>query len=251
MIETFYQLRDNNQLDGYSLYEILKIWLTQDPTHPISNALWNKIDDIVADYSRTIEGSNLINMIEDYETISLKKSHHVLLVAHSQGNLFGNEVYDNLIPWEQEYFKMVSIGTPANNVIGNGTPYTTLTCDTVINDNLIGGIPGHLPANIACNGEEKSKDGHQFVASYMSNHISLSKIIGDISNSLDILHKTPSQWSTDQELDRGTCDYRITAKHRFDPSLEIGEKVYPFAPNQKLIKSMVSMSKQLVVVKIS
>jgi len=251
LIETFYQLRDNNQLDGYSLYEILKIWLTQDPTHPISNALWNKIDDIVADYSRTIEGSNLINMIEDYETISLKKSHHVLLVAHSQGNLFGNEVYDNLIPWEQEYFKMVSIGTPANNVIGNGTPYTTLTCDTVINDNLIGGIPGHLPANIACNGEEKSKDGHQFVASYMSNHISLSKIIGDISNSLDILHKTPSQWSTDQELDRGTCDYRITVKHRFDPSLEIGEKVYPFAPNQKLIKSMVSMSKQLVVVKIS
>ena len=43
-----------------------------------------------------------------------------------------------------------------------------------------------------------------------------------------------SQWSTDEEFDRNTCDYRITVKHRFDPALEIGEKVYPFAPNKKL-----------------
>jgi hypothetical protein len=196
--------------------------------------MWDKIDDIVADYSRTIEGSNLIKMIEDYETISLKKSHRVLLVAHSQGNLFGNEVYDNLIPWEQGYFKMVSIGTPANHVIGKTSPYTTLKCDKVINDNLIGGIPGHLPGNIECTGKEKSSDGHQFVASYLSNHLSLEKIVSDISKSLDELANTASQWSTDQEFDKGTCDYRITVKHRFDPALEIGEKVYPFAPNQKL-----------------
>ena len=234
LIETFYQLKDNNQLEGYSLYDMLKAWLTQDPTDPLSNVMWDKIDDIVADYSRTIEGSNLIKMIEDYETISLKKSHRVLLVAHSQGNLFGNEVYDNLISWEQGYFKMVSVGTPASSVLGQNTPYTTLKCDKVINDNLIGGIPGHLPGNIECTGEEKSSDGHQFVASYLSNHISLPKIMSDISSSLDTLANTSSQWITYQEIERGTCDYRISVKHRFDPALEIGEKVYPFAPNKKL-----------------
>ncbi|WP_456392521.1 hypothetical protein [Nitratifractor sp.] len=238
LIETFYQLKDNNQLEGYSLYDMLKAWLTQDPTDPLSDATWDKIDDIVADYSRAIEGSNLIKMIEDYETISLKKSHRVLLVAHSQGNLFGNEVYDNLPSWEQGYFKMVSIATPASHVLEKKTPYITLKCDKVINENLIGGIPGHLPGNTDCTGEEKSDDRHQLVLNYLANHISLSKIMSAVSESLDILDKAPTQWQTDQEIDKGTCDYRITVKHRFDPALTITEKVYPFAPNQKLYRAL-------------
>ena len=237
LIETFYQLKDNNQLEGYSLYDILKVWLTQDPTSPLSNTLWDEIDDIVGDYSRAIEGTNLVEMIEDYEKISLKESHKVLLVAHSQGNLFGNEVYDNLISWEKDYFQMVSVGTPASSVLGKSTPYTTLKCDKVIHNNIIGGIPGHLSAETNCTGEERSGDGHQFTASYLSNHLSLEEIVTNISERISFLENTSSQWITDQEFDKDTCDYKITVKHQHDPSIEMAEKVYPFNASKKLYQA--------------
>jgi len=242
-IETFYQLKDNNQLEGYSLYDILKVWLTQDPTTPLSNLMWDKIDDIVADYSRSIEETNLVEMIENYEKISLKVSHRVLLVAHSQGNLFGNEVYDNLIPWEKNYFKMVSVGTPASSVLDNTTPYTTLKCDTVIHDNIIGGIPGHLPAKTNCTGEEQSGDGHQFTASYLSNHLSLEEIITNISERIDFLNNTDSQWKP-KDINCGSeiCeDTRIRVTHIHDAkNMDKHMKdtpVYPFdTENGKIYK---------------
>ena len=59
-------------------------------------------------------------------------------------------------------------------------------------------------------------------------------IVSAIKDQLDLLDKVDSQWIKDQEFEKDTCDYRITVKHRFDLALEIGEKVYPFAPNQKL-----------------
>jgi len=232
LIETFYQLKDNGQLEGYGLYEYLKFWLTQDPNTPAKDILFDKIDDIVSEYSRAVEGANLVDMIEQYEEISLKKSHRVLLVAHSQGNLFGNEVYDNLISWERGYFKMVSVATPADNVLGKSTPYTTLTCDQIIEKNLLfrDGIPRHLPANINCTGEEKSKDGHQFIPNYLSNHLSLHKILDDISQSLSQLDKTPSQWKIVKEPNHcNSCDdYVVKVEHRFDTSMHVDDDVLPF-----------------------
>ena len=94
---------------------------------------------------------------------------------------------------------------------------------------IINPIPGSMPGN------SQGSPGHAFVRAYLDQNDPYSKIVQFIKQQLQVLDdSTISQWSTDQELDRGTCDYRITVKHRFDPSLEIGEKVYPFAPNQKL-----------------
>ncbi len=240
LIETFYQLKDNDQLEGYGLYESLKFWLTKNPNTPVRDILFDKIDDIVSEYSRAIEGANLLDMIEQYENISLKKSHRVLLVAHSQGNLFGNEVYDNLIPWEQGYFKMVSVATPSDNVLGKGSPYTTLTCDQIIEKNMLlrDGIPGHLPADVNCTGEEKSEDAHQFIPNYLSNHLSLHKILEDISQSLDQLSSTPSQWKIVKEPeDRSSCEaIRVEMAHRFDESLGPVEGVYPFETDAAIYK---------------
>lgn len=235
LIETFYQLKDNNQMEGHSLYEVLKAWLTQDPATPLSSTLWDKIDDIVGNYSRTIEGSNLVEMIEDYEEISLRRSHKVLLIAHSQGNLFGNEVYDNLIPWEKNYFKMVSVGTPADNVLGVTAPYTTLKCDKIISSNILGGIPNHLPAFTDCT-EGQSDDGHQFVDSYLFNHISQSEIMGNISISLGLLKNTKSQWLINDEYNEDTCEHKVSVKHIEDASIVMDEAVYLFSEAGKLYK---------------
>ncbi len=144
-------------------------------------------------------GGDRILSDDDSENISLKRSHRVLLVAHSQGNLFGNEIYDNLKNWEKDYFKMVSIATPADRVLEAKAPYTTLKCDKVIEENLIGGIPGHLSAETNCTGEEQSSDGHQFVANYLSNHLSLKEITNNIQNEITLLSKTPTQWQTKEE----------------------------------------------------
>ena len=43
-----------------------------------------------------------------------------------------------------------------------------------------------------------------------------------------------SQWITDQELEKDTCNHKITVKHIHDPSIEMGEKVYPFNASKKL-----------------
>ncbi len=69
---------------------------------------------------------------------------------------------------------------------------------------------------------------------YMDTNISKTKILNFVSTSLDAHAKADSQWITDQESDKNTCAYKITVKHRFDPSIEMAEKVYPFNVDKKL-----------------
>jgi hypothetical protein len=59
-------------------------------------------------------------------------------------------------------------------------------------------------------------------------------IIAVIKDAIEMHKKMESQWETNQEYEKNTCDYRITVKHRFDPSIEMGETVYPFNGSKKL-----------------
>lgn len=71
----------------------------------------------------------------------------VLLVSHSQGNLYANEAYAMLrsqhaeLPIAQSV-GIYSVATPANNVEGNSGPYLTNNRD------FISTTPGALPANL-------------------------------------------------------------------------------------------------------
>jgi len=80
---------------------------------------------------------------------------------------------------QKEKFRMLSIGTPANNVAGGG-PYVTLYGDFVIRP-----IPDSLPANT--NG-----GGHSFVGAYLAKIDSRIKIAPYIKNAYDNLMQTTS-----------------------------------------------------------
>ena len=113
-------------------------------------------------------------MLNNYKTNSFDKNNNVLLVAHSQGNLFGNKIYDLLSDDKKQKFRMVSVATPANSVAGAGN-YTTLHGDLVIK-----AIPNALTSNAF-------GFGHTFVASYLNNpyYQSAQNIILNIQNAAE------------------------------------------------------------------
>jgi len=165
----------------------------------------NKIKDIVNNYHL-----NLTEMYDKYREESFDLKHNVLLVAHSQGNLFGNQLYNTLSVEEKKKFTLVSIGTPASHVLGNtfpsSSPYTTLN-----GDYLIKSISGSLPSNT-------DGFGHTFVDSYLNrgNVVSRANIIQDINDAVNLLDQNsctqykhfrwiaymcPSRQSTELEVD--------------------------------------------------
>lgn len=79
---------------------------------------------------------------------ALLQGNKVLIVPHSQGNLYANEAYEMLRSQNPELPVRQSVGiygvaTPANNVAGSTSPYLTNNRD------FISTTPGALPANLA------------------------------------------------------------------------------------------------------
>ena len=65
--------------------------------------------------------ADLSLQITHYEE-SIKNGHKVLVVAHSQGNFFAYEAYNKLPEWMKNYWEAISIATPMNCDIKQGTP---------------------------------------------------------------------------------------------------------------------------------
>ncbi len=166
---------------------------------------------------------------------SIKNGHGVIVIAHSQGNYYTNEAYERLDTWMQPSFHMMGVATPADHVAGYASGDTTAPYVKFHND-FINIIVTSLSANRDDTRHHgfPSIDAHDFYESYLQESTTRSDIQQFMVKQIEEHSKAPSQWSTHEELERGTCDYRITVKHRFDPSLEIGENVYPFAADQKL-----------------
>lgn len=144
-------------------------------------------------------------MLNKYKNESFNNKHNVLLIAHSQGNLFANKMYELLTDKEKEKFAMVSVATPAGTV-AKGGGYTTLHDDWVIK-----GIPNSLSSNA-------DGSGHSFVESYLNNPVyesveAIATNIRDAVDSLDVNSCTkylyfrwigymcPSRQSTELEVD--------------------------------------------------
>jgi len=69
----------------------------------------------------TSHASDLKKQIDAYKA-SISSGHSVLVVAHSQGNLFTGEAFAALSPCMQERFEAVSIASPMSANIKYGTP---------------------------------------------------------------------------------------------------------------------------------
>jgi len=168
---------------------------------------------------------------------SIILGHGVIVIAHSQGNYYTNEAYEELDDWMKAYFHMFGVATPANHVAGFAVDDASAPYVLFHND-FINFIATALPSNLDDTRHHgfPSIDAHDFYESYMKEETS-KKMIKDFI--IDEIHKhssADSQWEVDQELNKGTKDYRITVKHRFDPNITSmqGIEVYPFNASKKL-----------------
>ena len=173
---------------------------------------------------------DLVKQVKQYKE-SINLGHNVIVVAHSQGNYYTNEAYDMLDDWMKPYFHMMGVATPADHVAGDG-PYVKFYNDFI--KFVVTGLPANRTDPNPKHNQTFSIEAHDFYASYLAAENTRNDIINFIEEKVINHEKAPSQWETDQEFERNTCNYRITVKHRFDPSIEMGEKVYPFAANKKL-----------------
>lgn len=130
----------------------------------------------------------------------------VLLVAHSQGNFFGNQAYEFLSPIQRASFGMVSVATPASYVSGGG-PYTTFEQD------FIRFFPGALAPNFSAPFCGSNITCHFFLESYIGRDSSRSKILDDMMAVLDSLAR-PMPIGENQgslSVSRGTAQHLAIA----------------------------------------
>lgn len=124
------------------------------------------------------------------EQIAFPFCRRVLIVPHSQGNLYSNASYDEVYRQVQKplvgALKIVGVATPADAVQGSGLYRTSST------DLLISGIrlvlPGTLPANTNWGispllVSPAYSGGHSFIG-YLTAEPSRTKILADMESSL-------------------------------------------------------------------
>lgn len=152
---------------------------------PMPDFLQNKLIEIANTVDENVlRGNPAVGAhVQKYNKF-LSEGNKVVVVAHSQGNLFANIAFLGIDSQYIDGFGIVSVGNPDNYVSGNG-PYTTLDEDIII-----GNVPGSLAANLDNFFGINLRDfsGHTFEKSYMAiNHDAEAKILGDIFNRINSL----------------------------------------------------------------
>ena len=119
-----------------------------------------------------------------------------IVVAHSQGNLYANQAYGQIVPSPATSspvnFTIVSVATPANTVAGDICPGQQCPYVTLDNDIIITSIPGSLPPNIANTGQPGDPCAtpevpcHFFDTSYLSGINSGPQIVKDVISAIPV-----------------------------------------------------------------
>jgi hypothetical protein len=117
----------------------------------------------------------------------LALTNKVILVAHSNGNVYADEAYGRLTPAERTSVGVVAVATLLGSVPGNG-PYVTLVEDTFVR-----GFPGHLPANTTNTGGfcPDFIGCHAFVEFYLDGEESGPKIVQAVGDTISRLVRPP------------------------------------------------------------
>ncbi|MFH1155661.1 MAG: hypothetical protein V1793_17785 [Pseudomonadota bacterium] len=138
----------------------------------------NAVDESILLYNPAVQ--NHVNVYNSY----LNNGKKVVVVAHSQGNLFANIAYTGIDINRIHSFGIVSVGNPDSYVAGNGA-YTTLDEDIII-----GAVPCSLPSNLDNFSGINLDDltGHMFVKSYLATgHQAEQTILDNIISVIDEL----------------------------------------------------------------
>lgn len=164
------------------------------PTHVLQTDL---VDAVFQKYfeqrSYTLEDSDFAHMLQDAsEKLSTQK---VLLVAHSQGNLYANTLYNAVVDEDggvpSQSIGVYSVATPASSVAGGGK-YLTSDTDAVI----IGAVAKFPYANVLKPNThieltKEDGNGHSFSDVYLK--YKGDKIKEDVEKSLSRLQNNNTQ----------------------------------------------------------
>ena len=172
------------------------------------------IQDFVDKLFPTDHEKDLEIQIEAYKK-NISNGHRVLVIAHSQGNLFTSEAYNALDDWMKEYFEAISVASPRALKIKNNTPHTAWTKDIVpwlgvsfngIDDpnDDVGVIDAH---------SFKYYMGYADPTTGLSTSIARNDILVNIDSKLFQLYAQHSQWKVKQTTGCG-CDQRVTLTHK-------------------------------------
>jgi len=149
---------------------------------------------IALDKTALVTTDSLWKHVNTYKT-TIGEGKKVILVAHSQGNLFGNMAFSQLNSRERSSFGMVGVANVDNNVLGSDGPYTTLVTDKVVSALI--NVQIALPTKpMAPNTENLLEPGdslgHSFIQTYMAAESnSDAKITQQIIATLDSLAEPP------------------------------------------------------------
>lgn len=197
---------------------------------------------------------------------SIRSGHGVIVVAHSQGNLFTNETYRKFTidegldgdiyrknGWLNQYFTRINVASPSSikeggdvHIAFHNDPINHLSSlSTTANPNK-SYTRNALGEIIDYDGD--SVDFHDFVYYMGEKSVSDSGAHGAVSTDVaktvimtflkDEIHAhqtKASQWETNPELEsnKGTKEYRITVEHKHGDAILTSkmqdEKVFPFA----------------------
>ena len=223
LLETFYQLKQNGQISEKAFFTLVDE-LVAKAAADLADIELEVMREQIVNLITLVEESDANTMWLKYYNESFKLGHSVLLVSHSQGNLFANRVHDTITPSQyKNYFANFQVASPASEVKATKGGYVTLFGDPIINP-ILGSMGGNA----------NGFPGHAFVEAYLNQSDPYEKIVAGIKQLLPALDSESSQWETDKESNPNTCDYKITVKHRFDATVEMPLEVYPFAPSKKL-----------------
>ncbi len=224
LVETFYQLKEAGQLSKKTFFVLMDELITKRAADLYGEDL-KTMRNLLLQAITSHEQTNVDIMLEKYYNESFRYSHRVLLVSHSQGNLFANRVYDSIDPeGYKDYFANVQVASPASSVHAAKGTYITGWVDPIINP-----IPGSMKHNATLDGI----GGHAFVAAYLDSKDTYQKIVQAIKEELAALDdpsRTPSQWKIVKEPPHcGFCSsFTVTMQHKFDSALHIDEMVLPY-----------------------
>ena len=131
--------------------------------------------------NQAVRDADLRRHVQRYKTVLMEGS-RVLVIGHSQGNLYANSAYTILANDSDDLpmnaFGLVAVATPSSRVAGGG-PHITRTDDLVINSVRFF-YSGTLDGNVSNSNADSDWKHHSFIDAYLDGDRSGPMIISSV-----------------------------------------------------------------------